>query len=166
MTQKTLFCCAILFSVLFLTACSNEPKAVEKSTKVPTNETKPLTKELIQFVDGYKMTVVLSRRGCTACNVRIVQLTNALIDSDAFGTVIETTGRNYDISTLLQEEFKDKIFKDYKSQLSKRFKSTSSYIVYHKNGIDGDDVQRVEITVDNMDKFEAIFKSYIKKAKA
>ena len=159
------FCSVILFSVLFLGACSAEPKQKEEIAIV-TETPKPLTKELVQFADGYKLTLVLSQKGCTACNVELVKLINKFIATNTFGTVIETTGRNYDISSLFLEELKDKIFKDYKRQLTKRLKTNSSYLVYHRDGIESEDIVVEEITVNNMEKFEGILKSYIKKAES
>ena len=160
MIQKKPFYFATLFSLFLLLGCSS-PAEQEKDVKVDVS--KELTPELVTFANQYKLSVVLSKKGCTGCNKKIVKITESIIANGGFGTIIETTGRNYDISNILADDYAKNVHVDYKRQLTKNLKAESSFFLYYPNGIEGEGVEKHEITVKNMDSFEKLLTNYLAK---
>lgn len=161
MITRTLFLCALLFSIQAIVSCDVREKADQTESTLDlasVDETKELSKELKSFITKYPVSVVLSDKGCVSCNRKLVEVTRSQIQNNHLGLVLEASGRVFDISSLIEEDISEKVIADFKCQLSKKLDSKSSFILFPATIDGGATFDKFEVTISNIDQVSSILK--------
>jgi hypothetical protein len=163
MIQIKKFWYVFLYSfVLF--SCSDIKVEKPNKTAIAKNEkSKEWKGELNDFLDKYKLCVVLTNNGCLGCNESIVEIAEKYLKSGEkrLGVVIESIGTTYDISPLLKDEFKNQVCQDFRAQLTNRYKRESSFVLYYPSGMENSQVELFEVTLKNMKELEPKLNGYL-----
>ncbi len=157
------FLFVILFSFIFLPACSNGNGSANNNTKnvaqkVKASNSEELDTRLQAFFAEHLATVVISDASCVDCNKKVVEVASKLLETQRFGVVLETGGGVFDISPLLKEELKQKVIFDHKHQLTKKFKLPKTFVLA-KDANSDTGFSTTEINLNNKDQFEQILLS-------
>lgn len=160
MTLHKLFCCVLLSSLL---ACSShtEKETVAEINKSIPQEREELSETLQSFLHAHPVVLVLTDQGCVSCNRDIVQEASKLLPTYNLGIVLETSGRIYDISALVEQDVSDHVLSDFKRQLSKKYNSSNSFLLFPSSEDNSGEHSIIEITLANLEGFVPLVKEKI-----
>jgi hypothetical protein len=163
LTKRIPFIFGLIFSGLVFTSCSNVEEKEANTEEIEQPEITPeLAEELQAYLVQHPVAIVISDKGCLSCNRKLVKLTRELMEDADLGVVLEASGRVFDISPLIKADVASKVFTDYKCQLSRQLESENSFILFSEGKSLEEPFEKIEITLENLGKFQAIVNAKIK----